>query len=142
MAVSGSAYTATHHGTTFHFCSAQCLTRFLESPALYAGAPLSPQAVRALIKRRVLRIEHGPGLDEACRRIEAMMGVMDEMLRQGHASVLLLNQGAGFLINPLDVAGVAILISAGKRVAAVWKPAVLGGCIGILLRTAGHILLA
>ncbi|QEL64211.1 hypothetical protein OTERR_07350 [Oryzomicrobium terrae] len=72
----------------------------------------------------------------------AMMGVMDEMLRQGHASVLLLNQGAGFLINPLDVAGVAILISAGKRVAAVWKPAVLGGCIGILLRTAGHILLA
>ncbi len=77
MAVSGSAYTATHHGTTFHFCSAQCLTRFLESPALYAGAPLSPQAVRALIKRRVLRIEHGPGLDEACRRIEAMMGVMD-----------------------------------------------------------------
>jgi hypothetical protein len=28
-----------------------------------------------------------------------------------------------------------VLISAGKRVAAVWKPAALGACVGILLRT-------
>ena len=31
------------------------------------------------------------------------------------------NQGAGFLINPLDIPGVAILVSAGRRVAGVWK---------------------
>ena len=68
----------------------------------------------------------------------AMMGVMDEMLRKGQASALLLNQSAGFLINPLDVPGIAVLISAGRRVAGVWRPAALGACIGILVRTLGH----
>ena len=68
----------------------------------------------------------------------AMMGVIDEMRRSGQVSAELLNQSAGFLISPFDVAGVAVLISAGRRVAAVWKPAALGACIGILLRTLGH----
>jgi spore maturation protein SpmB len=70
----------------------------------------------------------------------AMMGVMDDMLREGSANVELLNRSAGFLIHPLDVAGVAVLISAGRRVALVWKPAVLGGIVGIALRTLGHAL--
>jgi spore maturation protein SpmB len=69
----------------------------------------------------------------------AMMGVMDEMRRSGQISVELLNASAGFLISPFDIPGVAVLISAGKRVAAVWKPAALGGCVGIALRTVGHI---
>ena len=68
----------------------------------------------------------------------AMMGVMDEMLRKGQASALLLNQSAGLLISPLDIPGVAVLISAGRRVAGVWRPAVLGACVGILVRTLGH----
>ncbi len=72
----------------------------------------------------------------------AMMGVMDEMRRSGQISAELLNASAGFLIHPFDIPGVAVLISAGKRVAAVWKPAALGACIGIALRTAGHIALA
>lgn len=72
----------------------------------------------------------------------AMMGVMDEMLREGTASVGMLNRSAGFLIHPLDVPGVAVLISAGRRVAGVWKPAALGAVVGILARTAGHALLA
>ena len=42
---------------------------------------------------------------------------------------------------PFDLPGVAVLISAGRRVAAVWKPAALGACIGIALRTIGHALL-
>jgi spore maturation protein SpmB len=70
----------------------------------------------------------------------AMMGVMDEMRRSGQISVDLLNSSAGFLISPFDVPGVAVLISAGKRVAAVWKPAALGACVGIALRTVGHIM--
>jgi len=70
----------------------------------------------------------------------AMMGVMDEMRRAGQVSVELLNASAGFLISPFDVPGVAVLISAGRRVAAVWKPAALGACVGIALRTIGHIL--
>jgi spore maturation protein SpmB len=72
----------------------------------------------------------------------AMMGVVDEMRRAGQISVELLNASAGFLISPFDLPGVAILISAGPRIAAVWKPAALGACVGIALRTVGHILAA
>jgi spore maturation protein SpmB len=72
----------------------------------------------------------------------AMMGIMDDMRRSGQVSVELLNASAGFLISPFDVPGVAVLISAGRRVAAVWKPAALGACIGIAVRTLGHALLA
>lgn len=71
----------------------------------------------------------------------AMMGVMDEMLRNGVTTVTTLNHGAGFLIHPLDVAGVAIMMSAGRRVAAVWKPAALGAAVGIAARTVGHALI-
>lgn len=71
----------------------------------------------------------------------AMMGVVDEMRRAGQMSTELLNAGAGFLINPFDIPGVAVPISAGKRVAAVWKPAALGACVGILVRTLGHAFL-
>jgi len=70
----------------------------------------------------------------------AMMGVMDEMRRAGQISAELLNASAGFLISPFDLPGVAVLISAGPRIAAVWKPAALGACIGIAVRTVGHIL--
>lgn len=72
----------------------------------------------------------------------AMMGVMDELLREGSASVELLNRSAGFLIHPLDVAGLAVLISAGPRVASVWKTAALGAAAGIAVRSLGHTLLA
>jgi hypothetical protein len=48
----------------------------------------------------------------------AMMGVMDDMRRAGQVSVELLNASAGFLISPFDLPGVAVLISAGRRVAA------------------------
>src|SRR5574343_1634295 len=72
----------------------------------------------------------------------AMMGVIDEMRRAGQISVDLLNASAGFLISPFDLPGVAVLISAGRRVAAVWKPAAVGACVGIALRTVGHAWLA
>lgn len=72
----------------------------------------------------------------------AMMGVMDDMRRSSQISAELLNASAGFLISPFDIPGVAVLISAGRRVAAVWKPAAFGACIGIAVRTVGHILVA
>jgi len=68
----------------------------------------------------------------------ALLGVFDDMLRHGQANADLLNRSAGFLTHPLDVAGVAVLISAGRRVAAVWRPAVCGAVVGILVRMAGH----
>ncbi|MDS4041723.1 MAG: nucleoside recognition domain-containing protein [Candidatus Competibacter sp.] len=70
----------------------------------------------------------------------AMLGTVDELLRQGSFTTALLNQSAGFLINPLDLPGVAILVSAGRRVAGVWKPAALGAGAGIAVRTLGHAL--
>ena len=69
----------------------------------------------------------------------AMMGVVDEMRRAGQISIELLNQSAGFLISPFDLPGVAVLISAGPRIAQVWKPAACGACVGIALRTFGHV---
>jgi spore maturation protein SpmB len=72
----------------------------------------------------------------------AMMGAMDEMFRQGQASVASFNRAAGFLVNPFDVAGVAVLISAGPRVAKVWKAAAVGAIAGIALRSAGHLLIS
>ena len=68
----------------------------------------------------------------------AMVGVMDEMLKSGLTTVATLNASAGFLTHPLDVGGLAILISAGPRVARVWKPATLGALVGIAARTVGH----
>lgn len=70
----------------------------------------------------------------------AMMAVMDELLRHGLITVELLNKAAGFLVHPFDLPGVAILISAGPRVAAVWKPAAAGAGLGIAVRTLGHVL--
>lgn len=70
----------------------------------------------------------------------AMMGVMDEMLKSGSATPALMNASAGFLIHPLDIPGVAVLISAGRRTAAVWKPAALGAAVGIGCRMLGQAL--
>ena len=81
-----------------------------------------------------------PSLTKILAGGTAMMGVMDDMLRHGQATVALLNASAGWLIHPFDVPGVAVLISAGPRVAAVWKPAALGACVGIAVRTLGHVL--
>lgn len=71
----------------------------------------------------------------------AMMGIFDEMLRSGQANAAMVNRSAGFLISPMDLPGVAILISAGPRVAAVWRVAIAGALVGTLLRGIGHILL-
>ena len=72
----------------------------------------------------------------------AMMGVFDDMLKSGEATTRSMNAAAGFLLHPLDIPGVAILISASKRVAAVWRPAAIGAAAGILARSLGHILVA
>ena len=70
----------------------------------------------------------------------AMLGVVVELMSVGQFSAVDLNRLAGFTIHPFDVAGVAILISSGPRVAAVLKPAVLGAVVAILLRSLFHLL--
>ena len=71
----------------------------------------------------------------------AMMGVVDHMVHSGQMSAQLLNSSAGFLINPMDMPGVALLATSGKRIAKVWKPAVIGSLAGIALRTLAHAFL-
>ena len=101
-------------------------------------------ALTALLSPLLLGIGADPGLilptlTKYLAGGTAMMGVMDEMIRAGTASAATLNGvAAGLLIHPLDIPGVAVLISAGRRVAEVWKPAALGAGVGIVVRMVGH----
>ncbi len=71
----------------------------------------------------------------------AMMGVTLNLMKEGALTALELNRMAGFIINPCDLVGVAVLISAGARAASVVRPAIAGAAVGILLRGALHLLL-
>jgi len=103
------------------------LTRALASPMAWLG--LDPAMVL-------------PAVTKFLGGATAWMGVMAEMMRSGAANAATLNASAGLLLNPFDLPGVAILMSSGRRVAAVWRPAALGACVGIALRTVLHLLLA
>jgi spore maturation protein SpmB len=101
-------------------------------------------ALTALLSPLLLSIGADPGLilptlTKYLAGGTAMMGIIDEMIRAGTASAATLNGvAAGMLIHPLDIPGVAVLISAGRRVADVWKPAALGAGVGIVMRMVGH----
>ena len=71
----------------------------------------------------------------------AMMGVSIPLIQEGSINALEFNRVAGLVINPLDLVGVAVLISAGPRVASVARPAILGAIIGILIRTVLHFVI-
>lgn len=118
--------------------SLMCVTALRSSGAIDALTGL----LAPLLDR--LHIDHTmilPTLTKYLAGGTAMMGVMDEMLRHGQISLRTLNASAGFLLHPLDIPGVAVLISAGPRVAAVWRPAAMGALAGIVLRTLGSTLM-
>lgn len=71
----------------------------------------------------------------------AMMGVTINLLKEGALTTLELNRMAGFIINPCDLVGVAVLISAGRRSASVVRPAIAGAAVGILVRGVLHLLI-
>ena len=71
----------------------------------------------------------------------AMMGVTLNLLKEGAITTQELNRMAGFLTNPCDLVGVAVLISAGARCASVVRPAIAGAVMGILLRGVLHLLI-
>ncbi len=71
----------------------------------------------------------------------AMMGVMLNLLQEGSVTVLQMNRMAGLLINPCDLVGVAVLISAGSRCASVVRPAVAGAVVGIGVRALMHLMI-
>ncbi len=71
----------------------------------------------------------------------AMMGVTLNLLKEGAITVQELNRMAGFLTNPCDLVGVAVLISAGARSASVVRPAIAGAVVGILFRGVLHLMI-
>ncbi|WP_020682531.1 nucleoside recognition domain-containing protein [Marinobacterium rhizophilum] len=71
----------------------------------------------------------------------AFMGVVLDLMNQGLISSADLNRMAGFVTNPLDLAGVAIMAAAGKRVGRVARAAVWGALAGMFLRGILHLLI-
>ncbi|MBT1072905.1 nucleoside recognition domain-containing protein [Pelotalea chapellei] len=71
----------------------------------------------------------------------AMMGVTINLLKEGAITTQELNRMAGFMTNPCDLVGVAVLISAGQRCASVARPAIAGFVVGLLIRGVLHLLL-
>jgi len=71
----------------------------------------------------------------------AMMGVTLNLLKEGAITTVELNRMAGFLTNPCDLVGVAVLASAGARCASVVRPAIAGAVVGIVIRGILHLLI-
>lgn len=72
----------------------------------------------------------------------AMMGVVIDLIESGSMTAVDLNRLAGFMINPLDLVGLAVLCPPDTRVSAVKWAAVKGAALGILLRGVLHLILA
>lgn len=71
----------------------------------------------------------------------AFTGVTIDLINQGLISTQELNRMAGFTINPLDIAGVAMFASIGNRVSGIIRYSIYGALFGLLLRGAIHLLL-
>lgn len=71
----------------------------------------------------------------------AMMGVTINLVKEGTITALEMNRMAGFIINPCDIVGVSVLISAGNRCSSIVRPAIAGALIGIITRGVLHLLI-
>ncbi len=86
--VARSARFATYRGVRYHFCSAQCLERFNDIPALYTGSQRIAD-IRPIPKRRKLRVANGNASDieRARRRVGEMIGVTSVITENDHLLV-------------------------------------------------------
>lgn len=64
----------------------------------------------------------------------ALVGLIHEAAEQPGFNSGLLWKGAGFLIHPLDLPGIAVLTSSGPRLMSTLWPALAGAAVGIILR--------
>ncbi len=70
----------------------------------------------------------------------AMLGVSMQLLQTGALSIADINRLAGFMINPLDLVGIAIYMSAGSKTASVLRPAIVGAICGVTVRAVLHFI--
>ncbi|MCF6177789.1 MAG: nucleoside recognition family protein, partial [Geopsychrobacter sp.] len=56
----------------------------------------------------------------------AMLGVSMQLVQDGTLDIGEINRLAGLMVNPLDIVGIALLISAGQKTASVVRPAIAG----------------
>jgi YHS domain-containing protein len=86
--VARSVRFATYRGVRYHFCSAQCLERFNDIPALYTGSQRIAD-IRPIPKRRKLRLANGNASDiqRAGRRVGEMIGVTSVITENNHLLV-------------------------------------------------------
>lgn len=71
----------------------------------------------------------------------AFIGVTVDLMNQGLISVQDLNRMAGFVINPLDVLGVALFAGLGDRINSVIRYAVYGALVGVVVRGYIHLVI-
>ena len=71
----------------------------------------------------------------------AMLGVSLQLMQEGTLTIDEINRLAGFIINPLDLVGVALFVSAGAKTASVIRPAIAGALCGVTGRAILHLLL-
>jgi spore maturation protein SpmB len=69
----------------------------------------------------------------------AMLGVTMQLVKDGTLSIADINRLAGFMINPLDLVGIALLSSAGSKTASVVRPAIAGAICGLTVRAILHL---
>lgn len=70
----------------------------------------------------------------------AMLGVSMQLVQDGSLGIADINRLAGFMINPLDLVGIALLISAGPKTASVVRPAIAGAICGLIARAILHLI--
>ncbi len=71
----------------------------------------------------------------------AMLAIVMDLISEGSITAVELNRIAGFATNPFDPVGIALLVSAGNRVASVSKSAIKAAIIVILLRGVIHLII-
>lgn len=71
----------------------------------------------------------------------AMMGVVTDLIDNGAMTAGDLNRLAGFMINPLDIVGIAVLCPSESGAAKVKWRAIAGASVGILIRGVLHLIL-
>lgn len=75
-----------------------------------------------------------PGITKYLAGNTAFVGLLHEMAKEPGFKAKMLWQGAGFLIHPLDLPGIAILTSGGPRLARTLWPALGGAILAIIFR--------